>query len=124
MVSIWTILQRTFKEWSTDKASRLAAALSYYTAVAIAPMLVLLVTVVGFFFGRDSAQVQLVSQLRGLVGPSGAEVAQAVIDSAKQPSIAGIAGFLSLCALLWGVSNVFVELQDSLNTIWGVELKP
>jgi len=51
-------------------------------------------------------------------------VAQAVIDSAKQPSIAGIAGFLSLCALLWGVSNVFVELQDSLNTIWGVELKP
>jgi len=50
MVSIWTILQRTFKEWSTDKASRLAAALSYYTAVAIAPMLVLLVTVVGFFF--------------------------------------------------------------------------
>lgn len=124
MVSIWNILRRTFKEWSTDKASRLAAALSYYTAVSIAPLLVLLVTAVGWFYGREAAQVQLVGQLYSMVGPQGADVAEAVIESADQPDLAGIAGILSVLTLLWGATNVFVELQDSLNTIWGVELKP
>jgi membrane protein len=107
-----------------DRASRLSAALSYYTAVAIAPLLVLLVTGIGWFFGKDSAQVQLVGRLRGVVGPQGAEVAQVVIESADQPNLVGIAGILSLLTVLWGASNVFVALQDSLNIIWGVELKP
>lgn len=124
MNSVWELIKQTYKEWSNDKASRLAAALSYYTAVAIAPLLVLLVTAIGWFYGRDSAQVQLVGQLRGMVGPQGAEVAEAVIQSADHPTVAGIAGILSFLTLLWGASNVFVELQDSLNTIWGVELKP
>jgi membrane protein len=121
--SIWDVLRRTFKEWQTDNASRLAAALSYYTAVAIAPLLVLLVMAIGWFYGRDSAQMQVVAQLHGMVGPQGAEVAEAVIESADQPNLAGIAGILSFLTLLWGASNVFVELQDSLNTVWGVEVK-
>ena len=123
MGSLWSILRQTVKEWNNDKASRLAAALSYYSAVAIAPLLVLLVTGISLIFGKDSAQVQLISQLRGIVGPQGAEVARAVIEGADQPNLAGIAGVLSLLTLLWGASNVFVQLQDSLNTIWGVELK-
>lgn len=123
-MSLWEILTRTFTEWSTDKASRLAAALSFYTAIAIAPLLVILVTAIGWFFGQDSAQMQLVGQLRGMVGPQGAEVAKTVIESADRPDLAGIAGILSLGTLLWGATNVFVELQDSLNTIWGVEPRP
>lgn len=123
MASLWEIARQTVTEWRNDNASRLAAALSYYTAVAIAPLLVLLVTGIGLLFGKDSAQVQLVSQLRGIVGPQGAEVAKAVLDGADRPDLAGIAGILSLLTLLWGASNVFVQLQDSLNTIWGVEPK-
>jgi membrane protein len=124
MISVWRLLRRTFKEWHTDKASRLAAALSYYTAVAIAPLVVLFVMAIGWFYGQDSAQTQVVNQLRGMVGQQGAEVAEVVIKSADQPSFAGIAGFLGFLTLIWGASNVFVELQDSLNTIWGLELKP
>jgi membrane protein len=124
MVSLWKIVQQTFQEWRNDEASRLAAALSYYTAVAVAPLLILLVTGIGFFYDKNSAQMQLVGQLRGMVGPQGAQVAEVVVESADQPSIAGIAGLLSLITLLWGASNVFVNLQNSLDTIWGVELKP
>lgn len=123
MNSLWKILRQSYQEWNSDKASRLAAALSYYTAVAIAPLLVLMVMLIGWFYGENSAQGQVVGQLRALVGPQGAEVAEAVIESADRPDLAGIAGILSLITLLWGASNVFVELQDSLNTIWGVELK-
>jgi membrane protein len=67
--------------------------------------------------------MQLVGQLRGLVGPQGAEVAQTVIESADTPDLARVAGILSLMTLIWGATNVFVQLQDSLNTIWGVEVK-
>jgi membrane protein len=124
MANLWQLVQLSFREWNKDKASRLAAALSYYTAVAIAPLLVLLVTGVGILFGTNSAQAQLVGQLRGIVGPQGAEVAQTVVESADKPDFASVAGILSLLILIWGASNVFVELQDSLNTIWGVEVKP
>jgi membrane protein len=119
----WKLLQETYKEWRDDKASRLAASLSYYTAVAIAPLLVLLVTLVGWFYGNDSAQVELMGQLQGMVGPQAAEVVEAVVESADEPSVATVAGIVSFLTLLWGASNVFVQLQDSLNTIWGVELK-
>ena len=123
-VAIWNLLRETYKEWKEDNASRLAAALSYYTAVSIAPMLVLLVTALGWFYGDESARMELNSRLQGIVGPQAAEVIQAVIEGADQPDAASVAGILSILTLLWGASNVFVQLQDSLNTIWGVELKP
>jgi membrane protein len=123
VASTWNLLRQTLKEWNIDRASRLSAALSYYTAVAIAPLLVLLVTALGWFYGSDSAQVQVIGQLRGTVGPQGAEVAQTVIESADQPDLARVAGILSLLTLIWGASNVFVQLQDSLNLVWGVEKK-
>jgi membrane protein len=123
-VAIWNVLRETYKEWKDDNASQLAASLSYYTAVAIAPLLVLLVTVIGWFYGLNSAQVELIARLRGMVGPQAAEVAQAVIESADQPDVATGAGIISFLVLLWGASNVFVQLQNSLDIIWGVELKP
>lgn len=121
--SAWHLIRQTFEDWNFDQASRLAASLSYYTAVAIAPLLILLVTAIGFFFGRDSAQAQVVGQLRTVMGPQGAEVALAVMESADQPNLARVAGILSLATLFWGATNVFVQLQSSLNIIWGVETK-
>src|SRR4051812_37011427 len=123
-IAIWNLLRETYKEWKDDEASHLAASLSYYTAIAIAPLLVLLVTLVGWFYGNDSAQMELIAQLQGMVGPQATEVVQTVIESADQPNVATVAGVLSFVTLLWGASNVFVQLQNSLNTIWGVESKP
>jgi membrane protein len=124
MGNIWSLLKATFQEFRDDKASRLAAALSFYTALSIAPLLVLLVTLMGWFLGGSDAQTQVVSQIQGLAGSEGADVAQSVLESADQPNLANLAGILSLLVLFWGASNVFAQLQDSLNTIWDVELKP
>lgn len=123
-MAIWNLLRETYKGWKENNASQLAASLSYYTAVSISPLLVLLVTIVGWFYGLNSAQMELIAGLRGMVGPEAAEVAEAVIESADQPDVATSAGVISFLVLLWGASNVFVQLQNSLNTIWGVELKP
>lgn len=119
----WNIIKATYSQWSSDKASQLAAALAFYTALSIAPLLVLIIAIVGFFWGQEAAQGQLVSQLRSLMGPEAAQFTETAIANADKPTTGGIASLLSLAILLWGSTNVFTQLQDSLNTIWNVEPK-
>ena len=119
--AIWPLLKESYNDWSDDKASRLAAALAYYTAISIAPLLVLAVVILGAMNldGREVVQ----SQMGTIMGPTGQEAAATMIDSAKQSS--GLwATIISLAILLFGASGVFAELQDSLNVIWEVQPDP
>lgn len=121
--SLWQMLKEAVTEWIEDDASQLAAALSYYTAVSVAPLLVLIVVIVGLFLGEELAESQLLTQLRGAIGPEGALFLQTALENADQPTLASIAGILSSLTLLWSATNVFGQLQNSLNTIWDVEKK-
>lgn len=121
---MWNLLKTTWQEWNEDEASLLAAALSYYTAVSVAPLLVLIVVIAGFFLGQEAAQSQLVEQLRTVMGPEGSQFLETVLQNADQPTLASAAGILSFLTLLWGSTNVFAQLQNSLNKIWNVERKP
>lgn len=123
-VSIWTLIKESYKQWSEDKASRLAASLSFYTMLSISPLLVLTVAVAGFVFGTSTAQQQLLDQIRNLVGEQGAQAAQNMLENAAQPNVASVAGIIGLATLLWGASNVFNQLYESMNMIWNVEPKP
>lgn len=118
---MWQLLKTTWREWNADEASLLAAALSYYTAVSIAPLLVLVVMIAGFFLGQETAQSQLVTQLRAGMGPEGSQFLETVLESADQPTLASAAGIISFLTLLWGSTNVFAQLHNSLNKIWNVE---
>lgn len=120
---IWQMLKATVQGFIADNAFRLAAALSFYTALSVAPLLVLLVTLIGWLLGARGAQAEVVSQIWQVAGAQAAEVAEVVLLSADRPDLARAAGVVSLAILLWGASNVFAELQQSLNLIWGVELK-
>lgn len=123
---MWRLLKETVQEWQQDKASRLAAALAYYTVFSLAPLLVLVIAIAGSIFGTESARNQLTSQIQGLVGSSGAEVVTSALENASQPGAnqGVIASAISIALLIFGASGVFVQLQDSLNTIWNVEPKP
>lgn len=119
---ILRLLQETFAEWSQDKASRLAAALAYYTVFSLAPLLIIAIAIAGFFFGEDAARGEIIGQIQGLVGKDGATVIQTAIENASRSEEGGtLASFLSIGVLLFGASGVFAELQDALNTIWEVE---
>lgn len=124
MNTVWTLSKRTFQEWRDDNVTRLAAALSYYTAISIAPLLVLALSIAGLFFDSQTALQQLSGQIQSIVGRQSAEVLTAVLENADQPSTAGFASIMGILVLLWGASNVFAQLQDALNTVWDVELKP
>lgn len=122
--AIWQLLKQTFDEWNEDKASRLAAALAYYTIFSIAPLLVIAIAIAGLVFGEEAARGEIVAQIQGLVGRSGAEVIETAIQNANQPATGRVASLISIGALLFGALGVFSQLQDSLNTIWEVQPKP
>jgi membrane protein len=119
----WSLLAETFFEWYEDRAPRLGAALAYYTVFALAPSLILIIALAGLFLGKDAAQGQIVAEVQGLVGPRAAEAIQAAIDNARTEG-GLVATGLGIVTLLFGLWGVFGELQDALNTIWGVAPRP
>lgn len=121
---IFYLLKTTFAEWQEDKASRLAAALAYYTIFSMAPLVIIVLGIIGFVFGQDLAGNYLIEQVQSLVGQHGAELVQSIIENASQPSTSIIATLIGLGTLLFGATGVFAQLQDALNTVWGVTPRP
>jgi membrane protein len=121
---IWQLFKETFREWSEDKASRLAAALAYYTIFSIAPLLIIVIAIAGAVFGQEAVRGEIVSQIQSLVGQDGAEFIELAIKNAYRPQAGTIASLISIVVLLLGATGLFAELQDSLNTIWDVQPRP
>jgi membrane protein len=69
----WMLLRNSFTEWLEDKAPRLGAALAYYTAFSISPLLVIVIAIAGLVFGQEAAEGQIIAQMQGLVGQDGAQ---------------------------------------------------
>jgi membrane protein len=108
--------------WVDHRATSKGAALAFYTLFSMAPILVLAIAAAGYFFGTEAAQEEIISQLRGLVGPNGAQAIQAMLASAHNEGSGFIATVVAAIILLIGASSVFVELKDSLDEMWGVSL--
>lgn len=116
------LLKLTYQGWKEDKASRLSAALAYYTIFSLAPMLLIIIAVTGFFFGqRDIVQSQVLNQIEGLVGADGREFVSGLLTSASNPAKGIFATIVGIITLLFGALGVFNELHNALNTIWEVK---
>jgi membrane protein len=114
----WTLTRETFIEWNRDGASRLAAALAYYTIFSLAPLLLIIIAVAGFFFGQLRAREGLLRELEGLLGPSGMEYVRAMLDTTWEPATGILATVIGLTVLLIGATGAFAQLQEALNIIW------
>jgi len=124
MKRLFGLLGKTFKRWSLDKAPKLAAALAYYSAFAIAPLILIAIGVAGLVFGAEAARGEIMGQLQGLIGQENARTVEETLQRVNKPRAGILATLLGGLALLFGASGVFGELQDSLNLIWKVEKKP
>ena len=125
MRAIFDLFRQTFKEWNEDKAPRLAAALAYYTAFSLAPVLVIALWIVDFFYAESGAGAELLlAEVGGLAG----EQARALVAGMVTASQALGGDFISVVvgggALIFGASGLFIHLVDSLNTIWEVAPRP
>jgi membrane protein len=121
-----SLLKQTFEEWLQDKAPQLGAALAYYTVFSLAPLILVLLSIVGVIFREDpaGAWTKITQQMSYFLDPSALEVVQSIAQKASQPGKSTIATIIGIALALFGASGVFGQLQDALNTIWGVKAKP
>ncbi|MCF0069618.1 YihY/virulence factor BrkB family protein [Dyadobacter sp. CY261] len=122
--NIFLVLKETFSEFSDDNVLKLSAALSYYTVFSLAPMLLLIISIVSFFFGREAFEGELYGQIRGLLGTQAATQLQELIKNAAISDKSTTAAIIGGVTLLIGATGVFAEIQDSINYIWSIKSKP
>lgn len=114
------LFTETLSEWNSDNVPRLSASLAFYTLLSLAPILVIVVAVGAFVYGRQAAEGQLIWEIQDVVGAERASAVQSLIQSAYKPGTGLIATVLGLFTLALAASSVLVELRDALNTIWHV----
>jgi len=122
----FSLLKQTFNEWLQDKAPQLGAALAYYTVFSLAPLILVLLAIVGVIFRDDPAGAwdKITQQMSYFLDPSALQVVQNIAQKASQPGKSTIATIIGIALAIFGASGVFGQLQDALNTIWGVKAKP
>lgn len=125
MQNVIDLVKETIKEWNEDKASRLAAALAYYTVFSIPPLLVVAIGIASLFTERSVVEDQLINQAGSLMGSQGSEAIETILESVESPGNSEILPtIIGIVLLLFGASGVFTQLQDAMNTIWDVEADP
>ena len=109
-----------------DKAPQLGAALAYYTVFSLAPLILVLLAIVGVIFRDDPAGTwnKITEQMSYFLDPSAVQVVQSIAQKASEPGKSTIATIIGVALAIFGASGVFGQLQDALNTIWGVKAKP
>ena len=122
---MWSLLKETFAEFRDDEATRVAAALSYYTVFALPPLLVLLVTIAGAIWEPADVQGRIEGQIQALLGADGASAIRAMLENANRPDAGGLfPTLLGIAGLLFGATGAFIQLQSALNTAWDVRPDP
>ncbi|MFL6553437.1 MAG: hypothetical protein DMF44_13485 [Verrucomicrobia bacterium] len=120
------LVKQTGQEFLQDKAPQLGAALAYYTVFSLAPLILVLLSLVGVIFRHDPAGAwnKITQQMSYFLDPSAVQVVQNIAQKASEPGKSTIATIIGVALALFGASGVFGQLQDALNTIWGVKAKP
>jgi membrane protein len=117
----WKLLKDTVLSFIDDEALSRGAAIAFYAATSIAPVLLIVIAIAGLAFGRDAAQNAITAQLSGLMGQQTAEVLQSAVASAAGKSSGIVATVVGIITLFATASGVFGEMQSALNAIWKVQ---
>jgi translocation and assembly module TamA len=125
VLQVWRkVLFEAISSWNDHDATTQSAALAFYTLFSLAPVLVVVIAVAGAVFGAEAVRGQIFGEFQAWMGPEAAAFVQSVLRSAAKPTGSRLAATLGTLTLVFGASGVFVQLQGSLNRIWGVIPKP
>jgi membrane protein len=124
MLRYWRILKRAATEFANDNGMKLSASLSYYTIFSMGPVLIIIISLAGIFYGREAVQGKIYYQLNGILGASAAAQIQEIIKNIEQSQLSASGAVIGIGVLLLGATGVFTEMQDSINYIWSIRAKP
>ncbi len=117
-------MKEVFSGFSDDKAMKYSASLSYYTVFSIAPLMIVIISAAGIVFGRDAVQGKIFNQIKGLVGSDAAIQIQDIVSKTHSSGSTVFASIVSAIIVIVGATGIFGEIQDSINSIWGLKSKP
>lgn len=120
---IWRLVQTSFDIWGKAHSSRMAAALTYFTMLSLAPLLMIAIAIAGFLFGDQIAEQELIERVSQFTTDELAATVASLIKNASHPSSGLIAGTISIAILVFGASGVFSQLHDTFNEIWHVPIE-
>ncbi|HYG04119.1 MAG TPA: YihY/virulence factor BrkB family protein [Chryseosolibacter sp.] len=120
----WFVLREAGSEFLADHGMKLSASLSYYTIFSLGPVLILLISFAGIFFGRDAVKGKLFYQINGLVGNDAALQIQQIIQNIEESQLSASGAAIGILVLIVGATGIFAEIQDSINYIWSLKPKP
>jgi membrane protein len=124
LTSLVSLLIPAFWQWYNHNAFQMSAALAYYTLVSLAPLIIILIAIVGPFFGTAATENYIVGAIAGVAGEESARAVQAVVHNANQYGSGVLASVIGIVLLLLGAGAVVGQLQQSLNIVFGVTPKP
>lgn len=124
MASWRKLIQDTVVSWNDHDATTQSAALAFYTMFSLAPLMIVVIALAGMAFGRDEVRGQILREFQGWMGPDAATFLQGLLRTAAKSPTNKLASILGILTLVFGASGVFVQLQQSLNRIWGVVPRP
>lgn len=121
---IGTILKKTFKDWNEDDPFRQSSIIAYYAIFSLPALLVLIINVAGFFFGKERIAEEISRQISDAMGDSTAEQVGSIVNKASEMEAGVISSIIAVITIIFGSTGVFVQLQANLNQIWDVKQKP
>lgn len=121
---LWEVFKDTGKRWDANNPWRQSAIIAYYSIFSMPALLLIIIVMVGYFFGEEAVSNQLSGQIEEAVGRDAAEIVETMVANAADPGASRVAFWIGLGFLLFGATTVFYQLQISLNRIWGVLPKP
>ena len=121
---LWEVLKNSFTGFSDDKVMKLSGSLAYYTVFSMGPLLIVIIFLCSIFFGREAVEGSIYGQMENFVGSDTASQLQEIIKNASVGDKGTVAATIGVITLLIGATTVFAEIQDSINSIWGIKPKP
>jgi membrane protein len=116
--AFWSMARETVTGWLGDFAPSMGAGIAYYTAFSLAPLLIIVITIAGLFFGEEAASGYVYAQLADLLGTQGADAVRGMVARAGETKEGVLAPIIGVGLLLIGATTVFAELQSDLDRIW------
>jgi membrane protein len=118
------LLKDAGNEFSDDNATKLSASLAYYTIFAVGPLLLVIITLLGFFYKKQYVTTQVFDRLGGIIGRQGAAALQSMLQNISLQNHSTLFGVIGAIVLVFGATGIFTEIQTSINYIWSIRTKP
>jgi membrane protein len=118
IATMWTLLKTAASDWVRHRDARLGAALAYYSVFSLGPLLLIVVSIAGLFFGEEAVRAALTSQFRSLLGPLGSQAIETMLKGAGSRGTGTLTAAIGVILLLVAAVGVVAQLKDAINTIW------